>query len=287
MTVGQLLTSLSLTNAAGTDIPLISATRSIQTASGLAGIAAREVVVARSGRRGSRNLTRYRDDAQIVITGTLMGVDATDTWAQYDAVGGALADAVDTDRLLKWTAGSGLALQRNVRLTSFDAPLSVGADVITYQATLRGSDPNVYGQIEKSASAVPLGSTTGGGLVFPMVFPVVFNPPATATAGFTNAGFISAPPVFTLQGYLKNPVIELTPGVSLVFDGEIAGSDTLTVDVDARTVLLNGTDNRRYLLDSVNSTWFELPPGSGTVTLVAEDFTPGAGLTVTWRDARD
>jgi hypothetical protein len=287
MTVGRLLTALSLTNALGSEVPLMSDVRSVQTVSGLAGIAAREVVVVRSGRRGSRNLTRYRDDAQIVINGMLVGADADDLWLQYDAVAGAFASAIDADALLKWTAGNSLMLQRNVRLTSLEAPLEVGPDIVAYQATLRGSDPNVYSQALQTSVAVPLGSTSGGGLTFPRVFPLVFQPPATTVASFVNRGFISTPPVFILRGQLVDPTLQLLPGdLKLVFKGQIGPNDLLTVDVDARTVLLNGTDNRRSMLDSKNSTWFELPPGEGTVTLLSSSFSRGANVSIQWRDAR-
>lgn len=286
MSVGIILTQLSLSNSSGVDVPLISPTRAVQTASGLAGINSREVIIARSGRRGSRNLTRYRDDAQIVLNGMLMGNSADNTWSEYDAVAGAFADAVDTDQTLKWTAGNGLALQRTVRLTSLDSPLSVGPDVLSYQATLRGSDPNVYSQIQQESFAVPLGSTSGGGFTFPFTFPFHFQPPASTVAAYTNGGFIPTPPILTLNGFLSNPVIQLEPGIEMVFNGSVAASDQLIIDADARTIMLNSTVNRLSLLDAGQSTWFDLPPGSGTITLLAEAWSAGAGLSITWRDAR-
>lgn len=283
----SLLNSLSLVGADGIEIPLmLGDARIVTSASGLSAIASREVVIARAGRSGSRNLTRYRDDVPIVINGILYGDNGDDLWTQYDAVAGAFADAIDTDRLLKWTSGSSLALQRTVRLSSLDGPLEPGPNMITYQATLRASDPNAYSQTLKTAYAVPLGSTSGGGLVFGMTVPIRLNPAASTVAAYTNGGFVSTPPVFTLTGYLVNPIIQFEPGVVIALNGTIAASDTVVIDVGARTAIRNGTDNVRSMIDTSTSTWFDLPRGSGTLTLIASSWLTGATLQVTWRDAR-
>jgi hypothetical protein len=70
-----------------------------------------------------------------------------------------------------------------------------------------------------------------------------------------------------------------------VFSGEIAEGDTLTIDTDERTVRLNGTANRRGLLDSVATRWFELPPYPAVIELLPEAFAGQGGLRIRWRDA--
>jgi hypothetical protein len=70
-----------------------------------------------------------------------------------------------------------------------------------------------------------------------------------------------------------------------VFDGEIADGDTLYVDAADRTVLLNGDSNRINMLRFESSRWFELPVGISTVTLIAEDFSGGAGIEIQYRPA--
>lgn len=285
--MSRLLTALSIQDATGSDVPLMAdGARKITKASGLAGIRVRELVTARSGRHGSRNRSRNRDDAQITLDGILIGADPDDTWTLYDTVAGALAVAVDTDRLLKWTAGDTLTLQQQVRLSALDGPLEVGPNIIRYQAVLRGSDPNVYSQTEYTASATAL-SGQGGGFVAPFIAPFTVNAPPETVAGVTNNGFVDSPPIFELAGYLLNPIVRLAPGVELQLAGEIAAGDTLTIDVAQRSVLLNDAANRRSLVDTANSTWFEIPPGASTITLLASDFSAGAGLTVRWRDARE
>lgn len=286
--VGRLLTSLSIEDANGADVPLIlDPIRRVMGASGLVGVTAREVLVQRAGRTGSTNLTRYRDAGQIVIKGALTGGTTDDTWSQYDQVAGALSDSIDEDRILKWTAGNERALQQTVRLVSIESLLEVGADIIPYQATLRAADPNIYGQELKTASATPLGSGSGGGLKFPIKFPFKFAQSRATIAAYTNAGTVPTPPVLELTGKLIDPVIRLSPEVALVFSGTLAEGDVLTIDVDKRTVLLNGTENRRYMLVTKQSTWFGLPRGSGELTLEASVYSVGAYLSVSWRDARN
>lgn len=284
---GQLLTSLSIEDVNGVDIPLIlDPVRRVMKATGLIGVSAREVLVQRAGRNGSINLTRYRDAGQIVIEGALTGGTTDDTWFQYDQVAGALSDSIADDRLLKWTAGTSRALQQAVRLVSIEPPLEVGADIIRYQVTLRAADPNVYSQELKKTSATPLGSGAGGGLQFPITFPFQFAQPVNTIAAFNNEGTVSTPPILDLQGGLTDPVIRLSSDIALVFSGTIADSDVLTIDVAKRTVMLNGTENRRYMLVTSKSIWFELPRGSGELTLEASVYSAGANLAVSWRDAR-
>lgn len=284
----QMLTAISMVGADGIEVPLMQGdARKITKASGLIGIASREVISVRAGRSGSRNLTRFRDEVPIVLDGILIGGSADDTWTQYDVVASVFADAIENDMLLKWTAGNSLFLQRNVRLVSLDGPLEVGPNILSYEVTLRPSDPNAYSQVLYRSAGSPLGSTHGGGLSMPFTIPFLFSPPAEVTAGYNNAGFVPTPPTFTLSGYLLNPIVRLTPGKQLVFAGEIASSDVLTIDVAERTVMLNGNANRRNLLDTPKSTWFDLPRGRGSVTLLAMDWSAGANLTISWRDARN
>jgi hypothetical protein len=286
MTVGQLITQMSMVGADGVEVPLmLNPVRKVSSVTGLSGIASREVVIDKAGRSGSRNLTRYRTDQPISITGILNGVNADDTWNHWHDVGAVYADAIGTECLLKWTAGSSLALQRMVRLTSLDGPLAVGPDIITYLATLRADDPNAYSQELHEMTAGPLGSARGGGLVFPATFPWKFLTPPTVSAAITNNGFLSTPPIFSLFGYLLNPVVQLDENNAIVINGEVGANDLLVIDVNARMVTLNGTGNRRDMINTAKSTWFELPRGDSIITLLADNWTAGAGVNIYWRDA--
>jgi hypothetical protein len=283
--MAQLITAVSLEGPDGVDVSLMSDQyRKVKAINGLAGIRVREVVRPRTGRNGSVNRTKLRDDAQVIVIGYASGEDNDRAWMEYDTITRTLVGAVDTDRLLKWSAGSERHLQMNVRLTSMEAAIEVGPNIIAYQATLRGSDPTGYSQTLETAFGEPLASGEGGGLVFPEIFPILFNPAAGGNVSVTNNGTAPTAPVILLSGYLLNPIVQLGDK-RLVFVGEIANGDTLHIDTLNRTVLLNGVSNRIRMLNFETSQWFDLPVGTSVVTLLAENFGGGGGINIEFRHA--
>lgn len=258
--------------------------RHIRQVEGLAGMRVRERKRARSHGHGARIRSRYRDANPVTITGDFLGENADRTWREYQRVAGALESATDTNRLLRYSLGS-LALQMEVRLVEISAPMEAGADLIRTQYTLDHEDPRSYGQVELEATAAPL-SSVGGGLTFPFTFPITFGQREGGVATVDHEGSSSSPPLMLLDGYLKNPVIQLDDTHRLVFDGSIAEGDVLYVDARDRSVSLNGQADRLNLLRFSESRWFDLPPQSiSAVRLLADEFSPGAGLRVRYRPA--
>jgi hypothetical protein len=283
--VAQLITAVSLEGPDGIDVSLMfDQYRKVRSINGLAGVRVREVVRPRTGRPGSVNQTKLRDDAQVIVSGFASGEDNDRAWMEYDTITRALVGAVDTDRLLKWSAGSERHLQMNIRLTSMEAPIEVGPNIIAYQATLRGSDPTGYSQALQTAFGEPLASGEGGGMDLPLIFPIIFNPAAGGNVSVTNLGTAPTYPTILLSGYLRNPIVQLGNS-RLVFVGEVSEGDTLHIDMLNRTVLLNGTDNRIQLLQFEASQWFAVPVGTSIITLLAEDFTAAGGINIEFRHA--
>lgn len=285
---GLLIESPSLEGPDGLDVPLaIPGYRRVTRAEGLAGMRVRSLVLPRPGRHGSRNRSRYRDDALITLQGIVLGEDAARAWMEYDKVVTALAGCVDTDRLLKWRAGDRL-LQSLVRLDGMEAPVEVGPDRIAYSATLRASDPAGYSQTEKTATTVPA-TAGGGGGTYPDTYPATYQPATGGVLQAVNAGTVPTPLLLLLTGELTDPIIRLDddPLRQLVLTGTIANGDVLTIDgrADPRTVTLNGTANRLNLLTFESSTWFDLPVGAHTIRLLASSFAGSAQLEARWRDA--
>lgn len=150
---GQLVTALEIERYDGTFEALLTpGVRRVSGAAGLAGIGVRSVVTPRAGRHGSVNRTRHRSDQLVTIDGILLGPDADTAWWEYTEVARALADSVDEPRLLRYTLGTGLALEMAVQLESLAPTIEVGPDMVRYQATFRAADPVGYGQVEKSVS---------------------------------------------------------------------------------------------------------------------------------------
>jgi hypothetical protein len=129
------------------------------------------------------------------------------------------------------------------------------------EARFIATDPRIYAATLTSLST---GLSAGsGGVTFPVVPPFVFGSAgAGSSIAATNAGTFQTPYVITFTGPLVAPVlVHQGQGRRLEFTGTLAAGETLVVDSDARTVLLNGTASRYSWLTSL-SQWFTLEPGA-------------------------
>lgn len=125
----------------------------------------------------------------------------------------------------------------------------------------------------------------GAGRTYPRVYPLVYG--AGASGGIihaTNAGNYASRPVVTIVGPCVNPKVEDVPaGAFMQCIISLASTDTLAIDFDARTILLNGAN--RYGTKTIDSTWWELAPGTSEVHFTANAFQAGATCTLAWRPA--
>lgn len=99
---------------------------------------------------------------------------------------------------------------------------------------------------------------------------VVARPPRTYavfSATVTNAGTVAAGPSVDVAGptaagwILRNA----TTGQTLHVNYAVPSGRTLTVDLKARTLTLDGGSVVTGAVDLVNSTWWTLAPGANTV----------------------
>lgn len=165
-------------------------------------------------------------------------------------------------------------------------PLELGKKLMAADVLVEflATDPRIYDAIVTQAS-IGLPTNTGG-MTFPASFPLAFG--SVGTGGLltlVNSGTFPTRPVLTIQGPIDNPVVEnVTAGRLLSFGISLASTDSLIVDLDARSVLLNGTASRRSSLRT-GSSWWELAPGSSTIRFRANTYQAGAVLTVSYRSA--
>lgn len=98
---------------------------------------------------------------------------------------------------------------------------------------------------------------------------------SSGTVTLTNPGLADSWPVLVLSGTLTNPVItNQTTGQVLAYTGTLGPSDQLVITTSARSVLLNGSADRRPLLtpaqwasvDAASSATFSLSSSSGADT---------------------
>ncbi|HEV7679988.1 MAG TPA: hypothetical protein VGQ42_15605 [Candidatus Dormibacteraeota bacterium] len=148
----------------------------------------------------------------------------------------------------------------------------------------RATDPRIYDDTLQSFT-IALAVATGG-FSFPFTFPFTFGTGGTSGVQVvTNTGNFATRPVITITGPVDNPTIEsVTAGKHLTFAITLANTDTLTIDTDARSVLLNGTASRRNTMTS-DSTWFELPPGASTLSYHANTVQVGSTAIIAFRSA--
>lgn len=87
-------------------------------------------------------------------------------------------------------------------------------------------------------------------------------------------------PLLTITGLTINPVIEnTTTGTILVYDGTIADSQTLKIDMSAQTATLNGTN----VIKNISGDWLAFAPGNNTVSYTASN-NDAPNATIEWNE---
>jgi Phage tail protein len=168
----------------------------------------------------------------------------------------------------------------------FDRSRAEGRHV-GFEISLVAADPRRYGLDEQSVTfGVIVAPATGHGITFPLDFDFDFGSEGEITGGtpVQVGGTVETPPHFTFRGPCTAPAItNLTTNKTWRYTGSLLAGERLEVDIDAATVLLNGTGNRYHLVDP-KSDWWLLVPGQNVLTYTAA----GAGsgdVTVKWRSA--
>ena len=125
-------------------------------------------------------------------------------------------------------------------------------------------------------------------MTLPITLPLTIA--ASASSGqitLTNAGTIGTRPLFTIGGPVTTPAIVVQYPDStvrqLVYSDTLGAGDTLVIDTDAHSAVLNGQVSRRRYLSGM---WPEIPPGATvTVQWNAGSTDPAALLTGSCRSA--
>ncbi len=147
------------------------------------------------------------------------------------------------------------------------------------------TDPRIYWNTVQSATAT-LGELSGG-LDLPHAFPHAFGTAESGAAICENVGNIATFPTITVtagpSGASGVTLSNETTGQEWSINLTLSAGDTLTVDMGARTALLNGTADRAPFVNRPDSTWFGLAPGTNAVRLIATG-TDTTAL-VEWRSA--
>ncbi|MFJ2863676.1 hypothetical protein [Kitasatospora sp. NPDC087314] len=158
--------------------------------------------------------------------------------------------------------------------------------VARWSMLLTSADPRRYSTVLQSASTGLPVST--GGVVLPITLPLTITAGSSSgTLTLSNEGTIGARPVFAAVGPVPgfNILVQYPDGTvrQLAYTDTLGVGDTLVIDTDAHTAVLNGTVGRRRYL---SGPWPEIPAGQGvTVLWNSAGSDPAALLTATVRSA--
>ena len=165
--------------------------------------------------------------------------------------------------------------------------VTVGGHVANAACQFEAFDGRTYGDTLNEASTQPV--LPGSGFEAPVDVPFTLGDSTLGVCTITNSGNIAAPWTARLDGPLTGITVSHVESgrrldLSFTANGELAlaTGEYVTLDSDARSVLLNGTADRRTVL-TVDSQWWDLEPGDNRFELTADT---GTGtLTVSAYDA--
>lgn len=292
-----MLSSLTLDDNTGTPVTLHldapTGKRWLISAMGLRGIQGlRDSKRVRPQAHGGINETRYEDGRNITLVGEIMStVSIEDAFAEFALVTAPMIQTLDDGpALLKWTEGAtGNQLQRLVKLDGdLDPTFQEGQAILSYQAQFFSEDPRAYSQALTQVVSSGL-RTSPGGKVIPKILNYFFNPASGGVVAVTQAGNRPTPPVFRIHGTASNPwITRMSTGQKIQLLGTVSAPDYLEIDIQKRTIKLNGTSSQLSFLDSAHTSWaMEIPanPTSETYTLGANGFDSNAYLDIFYRSA--
>jgi hypothetical protein len=190
-----------------------------------------------------------------------------------------------TDTVL--TVWEKVSKQATVRRSGKPLMQYVTDTTATYSVMVTAEDPRRYSTTQQSGTTML--PSTSGGLSFPSAFPLTFS--ATTVSGqitALNAGTVDTRPVLTIAGPVVAPVIAaLYPDGTvrqLIYSLDLVAGDLLTIDTDARTVLLGTVSRRRFM--TVAGGWPVIPAGSAVrYQFQSGTYNGTAMLTASWRSA--
>lgn len=241
----------------------------------------------RARRHGLLDRTSLYQARLIEVDNAVLAGDPADIWAALDELKAAFA--LGSDHLVQFQR-TGLADAERV-VARVAGELSADLDyasqgVILWSVPLLAADPRIYSDVLKTGSYVP--GTGSGGMTFPLAFPLSFSGSSSTELTIENDGTFETPPVWTITGPAVNPqIVNDTTGEVIATTGlTLLATDTLVIDVAARTATIDGTA-RADVIDPSQTSWGELAVGVNTVRLSGTGFDPATTqLSVSFRDAR-
>lgn len=205
--------------------------------------------------------------------------------------------STDRDALLKqlqrFTAfGSDIAAEP-LAITAAGRTLTAGAQLLQARPMLlrgewgigrfgwllqwRCPDPLRYDAAQTLSTGLPVAS---GGLAYPLAYPLDYGTPgATGQITLSNGGTADAPIAMQITGSLPQGFEVSAAGQRLTYPVVVPSGQTIGINTDDGTVLIEGTASRRGNL--TNAAWMRVPradPVTGQAGILTLQFTSLGGV---------
>jgi len=225
-----------------------------------------------SGRDGGWLSTQFYAPREIVVNGTIMASSCDEAEELRCQLLEALP--IRTSLPFIFTTESGANFYTDVYFINLE--MDVINDIhAPFQLTLLAPDPYFYRVGSGSGTTDPTGWFTdtlyriiGGGYVTPYELPVDWAPGSTPTV-INNTNGIDVYPQIILEGVFTNPrITNETTGEYIEITATTTSTDTIIIDIYARTVTLNGGSILGSLL--IGSSFWSLEPGNNSIALTTD-----------------
>lgn len=214
----------------------------------------------------------YFGKRTVTLDVTILGDDPGDAAAKMDALAAVWQPPAGSEATVPLTVDLPGQVARTLdgrpRRAAYNLDnLKAGIIVATLQ--YEAADPRLYSAETVLSTAA---ATTGGGRTYNRVYPLVYAAGGTGgTILVTNVGNFASRPILRVNGPSNTPRIEnITAGQFLAANLAVAAGEYLEFDLDAHTVMLNGTASRYGSLVA-GSSWWEIAPGANSIRFTSAD----------------
>lgn len=241
----------------------------------------------RPSEHGAFDGNAYNDPRVVTISGKATATTLAGAKKARDIMASVLGDpTLGLQTMTVYTAGNP-TMQALVRRSAVTKTGPIGNSAgFAFSLIVTAPDPRRYSATLLQPDT-PLPLPGAGGLVLPLVFPLVFG---TGSFGgqldLVNSGTTAVWPVWSILGPVTGPsILNVATGQKLEFDPAFAVPSGVSclVDTDAKTVKLQGVNRRDAL---ITAQWFPLNPGTTTVRFGAVGVPDAAArLAAVYREA--
>lgn len=128
------------------------------------------------------------------------------------------------------------------------------------------------------------GTPSANGFIVPVIVPIVTTGGTNGDITATNNGTYPVNPIITLSGVLTNPrIYNKTTNLLMQFNISLGISDSLVVDMENKTIILNGQTNKMNT-KTTDSRFFNLQVGDNIINLTSGVSNESGTMSVEFRD---